>query len=95
MRLVPYPGKIIEGDIFLNLDQPVSVSTENIPMGEVNLMNLDEDQMRALRGRMIAYIFQDPMTSLNPMLTIGDHFIQIMQAHDSEIEDEAALERDT
>ncbi|MHA1926699.1 MAG: ATP-binding cassette domain-containing protein, partial [Candidatus Thorarchaeota archaeon] len=84
MRLVPYPGKIIEGDIFLNLDQPVSVSTENIPMGEVNLMNLDEDQMRALRGRMIAYIFQDPMTSLNPMLTIGDHFIQIMQAHDSE-----------
>ncbi|MHA2005544.1 MAG: ATP-binding cassette domain-containing protein, partial [Candidatus Thorarchaeota archaeon] len=56
-------------------------------------MNLDEDQMRALRGRMIAYIFQDPMTSLNPMLTIGDHFIQIMQAHDSEIEDEAALDR--
>jgi oligopeptide/dipeptide ABC transporter ATP-binding protein len=93
MRLVPYPGKIIEGDIYLNLDQPVSVKTEDIPMGEVNLMNLDEDQMRALRGRMIAYIFQDPMTSLNPMLKIADHFIQIMQAHDPEIEDEAALDR--
>jgi len=93
MRLVPYPGKIIEGEIFLNLDQPISVKTEDIPVGEVNLMNLDEDQMRALRGRMIAYIFQDPMTSLNPMLTIADHFIQIMQAHDPEIEDEAALDR--
>jgi oligopeptide/dipeptide ABC transporter ATP-binding protein len=93
MRLVPYPGKIIEGDIFLNLDQSVLVNNEDIPAGEVNLMSLDEDQMRALRGRMIAYIFQDPMTSLNPMLTIGDHFIQIMQAHDPEIEDEAALER--
>jgi oligopeptide/dipeptide ABC transporter ATP-binding protein len=70
MRLVPYPGKIIEGEIYLNLDQPVPVDTEDIPMGEVNLMNLDED-----------------------MLTIGDHFIQIMQAHDPEIEDEAALDR--
>ncbi|MFW9888005.1 MAG: ABC transporter ATP-binding protein [Candidatus Thorarchaeota archaeon] len=93
IRLVPYPGKIIEGEIYLSLDRPISAKTEDIPQGEVNLMELDEDQMRALRGRMIAYIFQDPMTSLNPMLNIGDHFIQIMQAHDPEIEDEAALDR--
>lgn len=93
MRLVPYPGKIIEGKIHLNLDETVPAKTSDIPKGEVNLMDLDEDQMRALRGRMIAYIFQDPMTSLNPMLTIGDHFIQIMKAHDDEIEDEAALDR--
>lgn len=93
MRLVPYPGKIIEGDIYLNLDRPVSTETEDLPAGEINLMELDEHQMRALRGRMIAYIFQDPMTSLNPMLRIGDHFIQIMQAHDPTIEDEAALDR--
>jgi peptide/nickel transport system ATP-binding protein len=93
MRLVPYPGKIIEGDIYMNLDRPVSTETEDLPAGEINLMELDEHQMRALRGRMIAYIFQDPMTSLNPMLRIGDHFIQIMQAHDPTIKDEAALDR--
>ena len=93
MRLVPYPGKIIEGDIYLNLDEIIPAKTEDIPKGEVNLMSLDEEQMRALRGRMIAYIFQDPMTSLNPMLTVGEHFIQIMKAHDEEIEDEDALDR--
>ncbi|MFW9847323.1 MAG: ABC transporter ATP-binding protein [Candidatus Thorarchaeota archaeon] len=93
MRLVPYPGKIIEGSIYLNVDESVPTKTKEVPEGEVNIMDLDDDQMRALRGRKIAYIFQDPMTSLNPMLSIGDHFVQIMQAHDPDIEDEAALKR--
>jgi oligopeptide/dipeptide ABC transporter ATP-binding protein len=93
MRLVPYPGKIVQGDIYLNLDRDVATKKGSILSGETNVMELDEEQMRALRGQMIAYIFQDPMTSLNPMLNIGDHFVQIMKAHQPDIEEETALDR--
>ena len=93
MRLVPYPGKIVQGDIYLNLDRDVTMKNGRILSGETNVMELNEEQMRALRGQMIAYIFQDPMTSLNPMLSIGDHFLQIMKAHQPDIEEDTASDR--
>jgi oligopeptide/dipeptide ABC transporter ATP-binding protein len=64
-----------------------------IEKGFVNIMDLDEEELRALRGKEIAYIFQDPMTSLNPMITVETHFQEIMKAHDPDIEKEEALER--
>ncbi len=93
MRQVAYPGKIVEGNIFFNLKKDVHYNHCVLERGNINLMDLNPDEMRALRGQEIAYIFQDPMTSLNPMATIGTHFVEIMKAHDPEIEEEAALER--
>jgi peptide/nickel transport system ATP-binding protein len=93
MRLVPYPGRIIGGDLVFNIEREIVTEHATIPIGPVNLMTLNQDEMRAIRGNVISYIFQDPMTSLNPMATIGTHFIEMMKAHDSSIEDEEALER--
>src|ERR1044071_8356700 len=57
MRLIMPPGKIIAGRVLFN--------------GH-DLMKLDAYEMREMRGREIAMIFQDPMTSLNPVYTVGD-----------------------
>ena len=67
MRLVPPPGKIAAGRIMFD--------------GQ-DLLALPDDQMRALRGRRIAMIFQEPMTSLNPVFTIGDQIVEAMRAHE-------------
>ena len=47
----------------------------------MDLLSLDDDSMRDLRGRQVAMIFQDPMTSLNPVTTIGEQLIEVVQAH--------------
>ncbi|MGY5872307.1 MAG: ABC transporter ATP-binding protein [Candidatus Thorarchaeota archaeon] len=93
MQQVAYPGRIVEGDIFFNLKQDIRYKDSILEKGKINLLNLTPDEVRALRGLEMAYIFQDPMTSLNPMAKIGTHFIEIMKAHDPAIENDAALER--
>jgi oligopeptide/dipeptide ABC transporter ATP-binding protein len=67
MRLVPPPGKIVAGEIIFE--------------GR-DLMRLDGEQMRRLRGREIAMIFQDPMTSLNPVYTVGDQIAEVVSLHE-------------
>ncbi len=93
MRLVPYPGKVISGEIIINIEEDIITKDVSIERGTYNLMEFGEDEMRAIRGKEISYIFQDPMTSLNPMATIATHFIEIMKAHNPAVEDEEAIER--
>ncbi|MCG8353608.1 MAG: ABC transporter ATP-binding protein [Chloroflexales bacterium] len=67
MRLIPSPpGKIVGGQILFD--------------GE-NLLDASEEQMRHIRGNRIAMIFQDPMTSLNPVLTIGHQITESLELH--------------
>jgi oligopeptide transport system ATP-binding protein len=67
MRLLPAPaGRIEGGEVFFE--------------GE-DLIGLDEAEMRQLRGKEIAMIFQDPMTSLNPVLTIEEQMVETIKAH--------------
>lgn len=67
MGLVPSPeGKIVEGEILLD---------------GVNLVELPEKKMYKVRGKDIAMIFQEPMTSLNPVLTIGDQLMSVIIYH--------------
>ena len=46
-----------------------------------DLVSLDREKLRKLRGRSLAVVFQDPMTSLNPVLTIGTQLIETLQEH--------------
>lgn len=57
-----------------------------------NIVNFNEKQMRELRGRDITMIFQDPMTSLNPIMKVKDLFIEIVQSHFPQISTEKAME---
>ncbi|KXB97600.1 MAG: ABC transporter ATP-binding protein [Chlorobi bacterium NICIL-2] len=72
MRLIPRPpGKIVSGSILL---------TE--PDGtQVDLLSLPEEQMRHYRGNRIGMIFQEPMTSLNPVFRCGDQVAEALQLH--------------
>jgi peptide/nickel transport system ATP-binding protein/oligopeptide transport system ATP-binding protein len=67
MRLVPEPqGKIVNGRIMFN---------------QANLLTLSERQMRTIRGNKIAMIFQEPMTSLNPVYTVGNQIAEVIRLH--------------
>ena len=67
MRLIPNPpGKIVSGQVFYD--------------GR-DIMELSEKEMRALRGRQISMIFQDPMTSLNPVMTVGEQIREVIITH--------------
>ena len=57
---------------------------------ELNLLTLDEKSLREIRGARISMIFQEPMTSLNPVMTIGDQIIEALQIHQPELSYEAA-----
>jgi oligopeptide transport system ATP-binding protein len=71
MRLVPSPpGKIVGGEILLTIDGKSR-----------DLVKLSDGQMRNVRGNDIAMIFQDPMTSLNPVYTIGNQICEPLMLH--------------
>jgi oligopeptide transport system ATP-binding protein len=67
MRLIPQPpGEIYQGEVLYN--------------GR-DLLKLSMDEMRQVRGKEIAMIFQDPMTSLNPVMTIGRQITEMLELH--------------
>ncbi len=66
------------------LPQPAArISAGAIRLGDTDLARLNERQMRRIRGNRIAMIFQEPMTSLNPVLSIGRQLIESIEAHTS------------
>ncbi len=71
LQLIPRPpGRFDRGSIYFD--------TGN---GSVDLLSLGEKEMRHIRGARIAMIFQEPMTSLNPVYTIGDQIIEAITLH--------------
>ena len=72
MRLIPSPpGEITGGEIIFHKNDGTSV----------DLLNVTEEEMRSYRGNDIAMIFQEPMTSLNPVFTCGDQVIEAIMLH--------------
>ncbi|MBI2336344.1 MAG: ABC transporter ATP-binding protein [Deltaproteobacteria bacterium] len=75
MRLVDAPGKIESGEVFLFTSQ------EEQPALPVDLLKLNEEKMCEVRGAKIAMIFQEPMTSLNPVYTVGQQIMEAIILH--------------
>lgn len=66
LRLIDFPGRIVEGEVRFK--------------GE-DLLQKSEDEMREIRGRQIAIIFQDPMTYINPVYTIREQLVDVILRH--------------
>jgi oligopeptide/dipeptide ABC transporter ATP-binding protein len=66
LRLVPEPGRIVDGNIFFE---------------GVDLLHMPEEEICRVRGNRIGMIFQEPMTSLNPVFRIGDQIMETLQLH--------------
>lgn len=64
----------------------------NRPDGQVDLLALTQKRMRAIRGKEISMIFQEPMTSLNPVFTIGDQIAEILKLHEGKSNSAALAE---
>jgi oligopeptide/dipeptide ABC transporter ATP-binding protein len=78
MRLITNPGKIVDGEISFN--------------GE-NVLEKNNDELTDLRGSKISMIFQDPMTSLNPVYTVGYQIAETVKRHRKDVTNEQAWKR--
>lgn len=78
LRMVPQPGKIVGGDIEFD---------------GTSILRQSEEGMRRIRGSQISMIFQDPMTSLNPVKKIRDHFVELYRTHDHSMTKEDSVAR--
>ncbi|AZR73390.1 peptide ABC transporter ATP-binding protein [Anoxybacter fermentans] len=66
LRLISPPGKIVNGEIYF--------------LGK-DLLKMKESEIEKIRGNRISMVFQDPMTSLNPLLTIGEQLMEVLRYH--------------
>ncbi|MPZ71612.1 MAG: ATP-binding cassette domain-containing protein [Nitriliruptorales bacterium] len=86
-------GKSVSSLALIGLvPQPPGRVTGTVRFGERNLVTCSSEELRHVRGNDIAMIFQDPMTSLNPVLTIGRQLTEGMQLH-LQLDDRAARRR--
>lgn len=68
MRIIPQPpGKIVSGEILYDGN---------------DILKMDKNEIRKIRGQHISMIFQDPMTSLNPVMTVGDQIAETIKTHE-------------
>jgi len=78
-------GKTVSALSILRLlpEPPAKITSGEIIFAGRDLLSLNAKQMREIRGKKIAMIFQDPMTSLNPVLTVGEQLIETLLRHKS------------
>jgi peptide/nickel transport system ATP-binding protein len=78
MRTITTPGHIVGGELWFD---------------GVDLMTLSEKEMSDVRGNQIGMVFQDPMTSLNPLMRIVDHLTEAIRTHHPDVSQKAATSR--
>jgi len=78
IRLIPPPGVIVNGHVRID---------------GTDISSLSEEKMRSIRGKKVALVFQDPMTSLNPVKKVGAHFVELIRTHEPTVSEIETLER--
>ncbi|MEG1448586.1 MAG: ABC transporter ATP-binding protein [Oscillospiraceae bacterium] len=77
MRLLQDPGKIVNGEIIFD---------------QKDLVKLNDKELQSIRGKDISMVFQDPMTALNPVYTIGNQMIEVIRKHKNVSKEQAKQE---
>src|SRR5215216_7558283 len=77
LQLVRSPGRIVGGEILLHRQENASPTSQSEQLVDLVKLDPNSEAMRKIRGDEIAMVFQEPMTSLDPVYTVGD---QIMEA---------------
>src|SRR5690349_7153794 len=85
-------GKTVLTQTLLGLTQGAEVSGHAVFDG-TDLIGLDDEQMRRVRGAQVAVIFQDPLTSLHPLYKVGWQISEMIRSHDKSVSKAAAAER--
>lgn len=78
MRMIQPPGKIVDGELWFE---------------DVELLSLSEKEMGNWRGSRVSMIFQDPLTSLNPVQRIADHIVEAIRVHEPQTKKDQAWSR--
>ncbi|ULJ72339.1 ABC transporter ATP-binding protein [Rhizobium gallicum] len=75
-------GKSVTANAIMGLlPSAIAVTGGNILFKGMDLIQTEEESLRTLRGRAVSIIFQDPLSALNPLMTIGDQITEVMEAH--------------
>ena len=87
-------GKSTLGFSILRLLRPPGIiAGGQIRYHGIDIVKMNENELLGIRGKRIAMIFQDPLTSLNPLFRVGDQFIETIQTHSKKVSKKEALER--
>jgi oligopeptide/dipeptide ABC transporter ATP-binding protein len=91
LRVVPRPGKIVDGEINFFRRQRTDARAGTGAAEKIDLTKLDPQgkEIRSIRGNEIAYIYQEPMTALSPVHTIGHHITEVIRLHQKVGKEEA------
>ena len=86
-------GKSVTALALMRLHPDNTIITGDVRFEGRDLLNMSDRDMRALRGSDIAMIFQDPMTAMNPVFTVGDQIVETIRVHDSSVSKNDAWSR--
>ena len=88
-------GKSTTGLAILKLipSPPGVITSGTVKLGDVDIINATEQQMHAIRGKEVSMIFQDPMTSLNPVIPVGDQIEEVIAYHNKDLTKAEAKEQ--
>ena len=86
-------GKSTMGKALMRMLPRSALTSGQILFNGVDVMSFDQKRLRDFRGRQISMIFQDPMTSLNPVQRISEHVVEAIQVHEPDTKPASALDR--
>ncbi|WP_395154440.1 ABC transporter ATP-binding protein [Ilumatobacter sp.] len=83
-------GKSVTALALMRLHPDNTIVTGNVNFDGHDLLNMSDRDMRAIRGSDVAMIFQDPMTAMNPVFSVGNQIVETIRVHDSSVSKQEA-----